>query len=205
MWGEEGRSRRRSTCSQSGMVAPDMSRNKRDAAGVARSNREFTRGSQLTVKTQGFLCVGARDFPVSPVPGERVPPDHGTDRATAASHPPGSLRLVFMVWNACTWRPVPAEASNFPPRHKGAEKVQWEATSKHGFYVLRHTFASITMEAGQPVVTPARWFGRSSPVVTLGYYVHFMSEAGSKGRIVVDGLLGRQGDDHAGRAPRSWP
>jgi hypothetical protein len=73
MRGEEGRSRRWSACSQSGMVAPDMSRNKRDAACVARSNREFTDFSQLAVKAQGFLCIGTRDFPVSPVVGARVP------------------------------------------------------------------------------------------------------------------------------------
>jgi len=37
----------------------------------------------------------------------------------------------------------------------------------------------------------------SSPTITLGYYAHFMSEAGSKGRTAIDGLLGRQGDPHA--------
>lgn len=39
-----------------------------------------------------------------------------------------------------------------------------------------------------PVVTLARWFGRSSPAVTLGYYAHFMPGAGSKARAVIDGM-----------------
>ncbi|MPY44632.1 hypothetical protein FNH04_33440 [Streptomyces phyllanthi] len=41
--------------------------------------------------------------------------------------------------------------------------------------------------------------GHSSPAVTLGYYAHFMPEAGSQGRTAIDGLLGREGDADAGR------
>jgi integrase len=40
-------------------------------------------------------------------------------------------------------------------------------------------------------MTVARWLGHSSPAITLGYYAHFMPEAGSKGRTALDGLLGR--------------
>lgn len=48
-------------------------------------------------------------------------------------------------------------------------------------------------------MTLARWLGHSSPAITLGYYAHFMPEAGSKGRTVIDGLLGKQGELHASR------
>ncbi|GAA4786637.1 hypothetical protein GCM10023329_41860 [Streptomyces sanyensis] len=44
-------------------------------------------------------------------------------------------------------------------------------------------------EAGESVVTVARWLGRSSPAVALGYCAHVMPEAGTKGRAVLDGLL----------------
>ncbi|GHF08908.1 hypothetical protein GCM10017776_28070 [Streptomyces griseoluteus] len=70
-----------------------------------------------------------------------------------------------------------------------AKGWQWEAAPKAGLHVLRHTHASFMLEAGEPVVTPARWLGHSSPAVTLGYYAHFMPEAGSKGRTALDGLL----------------
>ncbi|MFF9199482.1 hypothetical protein ACF09L_30180 [Streptomyces sp. NPDC014779] len=49
------------------------------------------------------------------------------------------------------------------------------------------------LEAGESVVTLARWLGHSSPAITLGYYAHFMPEAGSKGRGTIDGLLGERG------------
>ncbi|MER5534226.1 integrase [Streptomyces mirabilis] len=64
---------------------------------------------------------------------------------------------------------------------------------------MRHTYASIMLEAGESVVTLARWLGHSSPTVTLGYYAHFTPDAGSKGRTVIDGMLGRQGDRRASR------
>ncbi|GEB59119.1 hypothetical protein GCM10017674_58370 [Streptomyces gardneri] len=65
--------------------------------------------------------------------------------------------------------------------------------------MLRHTYASIMLEAGESVVTLARWLGHSSPAITLGYYAHFMPEAGSKGRGTIDGLLGERGVWPAGR------
>lgn len=47
---------------------------------------------------------------------------------------------------------------------------------------LRRTCASIMLEAGESVVTLARWLGHSSPAITLGYYAHFMPEAGGRKR-----------------------
>lgn len=92
-----------------------------------------------------------------------------------------------------TWKPALAKVGVIPPRAEGAKAWQWAAAPKDGFHVLRHTYASITSEAGESVVTLARWLGHSSPTITLGYYAHFMPEAGSKGRSVIDGLVGEQG------------
>ncbi|MGW7254238.1 tyrosine-type recombinase/integrase [Streptomyces sp. NPDC054834] len=54
----------------------------------------------------------------------------------------------------------------------------WEGQRQLPRSVLRHTCASIMLEAGESVVTVARWLGHSSPAITLGYYAHFMPEAG---------------------------
>jgi integrase len=107
--------------------------------------------------------------------------------------------IAVVGWNTHTWKPALAEAGFIPPRPKGAKPWQWQAAPRGGFHVLRHTYASIMLEAGESVVTLARWLGHSSPAVTLGYYAHFMPEAGSKGRAVNDGLLGRQVDRPASR------
>lgn len=65
--------------------------------------------------------------------------------------------------------------------------------------MLGDTYASVMPEAGESVVILARWLGHSSSAITLGYYAHFMPEAGSKGRTAIDGLLGKQGEPHAMR------
>ncbi|PSJ28905.1 hypothetical protein B7P34_09835 [Streptosporangium nondiastaticum] len=65
-----------------------------------------------------------------------------------------------------------------------------KASCKDGFHFLRHTYASIILEAGESVVTLARWLGHSSPTITLDRYARFMPEAGGKGRVAVDALLG---------------
>ncbi|MPY62624.1 tyrosine-type recombinase/integrase [Streptomyces spongiae] len=54
----------------------------------------------------------------------------------------------------------------------------------------RHSYASLVLEAGESVVTLAKWLGHSSPTITLDHYAHFMPEAGKKGRRVIDSLLG---------------
>ncbi len=65
--------------------------------------------------------------------------------------------------------------------------------------VLQYTYASVMLGAGESVVPLARWLGHSSPTITLGYYAHFMPEAGSKGRGTIDRLLGERGDRLASR------
>jgi integrase len=115
--------------------------------------------------------------------------------------------VAVNTWNTYTWRPALAEAGIIPPPDKGAKRWQWEAAPKDGFHVLRHTYASVMSEAGESVVTLARRLGHSSPAITLGYYAHFMPEAGSKGRTAIDRLPGRRGDGETGdeRASRNSP
>ncbi|WP_260462114.1 N-6 DNA methylase [Streptomyces lateritius] len=91
------------------------------------------------------------------------------------------------IFNVEVWKPALAKAGVIPMRTKGE---RWMASRKDGFRVLRHTYASIILEAGESVVTLARWLGHSSPTITLDHYAHFMPEAGGKGRAAVDALLG---------------
>lgn len=98
--------------------------------------------------------------------------------------------IAVNTWNTYTWKPALARAGVIPPLEKGAKPWQWAASPKDGFHVLRHTFASVILEAGESVVTLARWLGHSSPAITLDHYAHFMPEAGSRGRRAVDALLG---------------
>ncbi|MFF5933054.1 tyrosine-type recombinase/integrase [Streptomyces sp. NPDC012508] len=91
------------------------------------------------------------------------------------------------IFNDEAWKPALAAAGIIPVREKGA---RWKASRKDGFHVLRHTYASVLLEAGESIVTLARWLGHSSPTITLDHYAHFMPEAGGKGRAAIDALLG---------------
>ncbi|MEU0822581.1 tyrosine-type recombinase/integrase [Streptomyces mirabilis] len=83
------------------------------------------------------------------------------------------------------WKPALAAAGVIPMRK---QDERWKASRKDGFHMLRHTYASVILEAGEPV-TLARWLGHSSPTITLDYYAHFMPEAGGKRRGAIDALL----------------
>ncbi|WP_327265145.1 tyrosine-type recombinase/integrase [Streptomyces sp. NBC_01232] len=91
------------------------------------------------------------------------------------------------IFNDEAWKPALAAAGVIPVREKGA---RWKASRKDGFHVLRHTYASVLLEAGESIVTLARWLGHSSPTITLDHYAHFMPEVGGKGRAAIDALLG---------------
>ncbi|MEY2226515.1 tyrosine-type recombinase/integrase [Streptomyces sp. BF23-19] len=91
------------------------------------------------------------------------------------------------IFNDEAWKPALAAAGVIPAREKGA---RWKASRADGFHVLRHTYASVLLEAGESIVTLARWLGHSSPTITLDHYAHFMPEAGGKGRAAIDALLG---------------
>ena len=59
------------------------------------------------------------------------------------------------------------------------------------FHALRHTYASVQLEAGESVVSLSVWLGHASPKITLDRYAHFMPGAGRRGLAVMDSWLGQ--------------
>ncbi|GAA0448990.1 hypothetical protein [Streptomyces olivaceiscleroticus] len=57
------------------------------------------------------------------------------------------------------------------------------------FHVLRHTYASVQLEAGESIVSLSRRLGHSTPKVTLDHYAHFMPGAGQRGLAAMDAWL----------------
>jgi integrase len=55
-----------------------------------------------------------------------------------------------------------------------------------GAHALRHTYASVQLEAGESIVSLARWLGHADPGFTLRTYTHFMPDAGTRGRAAMD-------------------
>ncbi|MFF9479048.1 tyrosine-type recombinase/integrase [Streptomyces sp. NPDC014733] len=69
------------------------------------------------------------------------------------------------------------------------------------FHVLRHTYASTQLEAGESLVSVAEWLGHASPQTTLKHYAHFMPEAGKRGIAAMDEWFDQ--DPSSGQDPRS--
>ncbi len=107
------------------------------------------------------------------------------------------LRINYKTWNERSWRPALAES--------GVIRRIGEKTENHGarirrhpvfelsrtdmFHVLRHTYASVQLEAGESVVSVSAWLGHSSPNITLDHYAHFMPGAGKRGLAAMDTWL----------------
>ncbi|MER5494564.1 site-specific integrase [Streptomyces sp. NPDC002490] len=106
-------------------------------------------------------------------------------------------RIYHQTWNKRTWRPALAAAGLLTligeelQRYGGRTRRYpvYSSSRSDMFHVLRHTYASVQLEAGESVVSVSVWLGHSSPKVTLDHYAHFMPGAGQRGLAVMDSWL----------------
>jgi len=94
-------------------------------------------------------------------------------------------------FNSYVWKPALAEAGVIAPLEEGDTNGArvWEPSREHGFHALRHFFASEELEAGESIVSLARWLGHSDPGFTLRKYSHFLPRAGARGSAAIDALF----------------
>lgn len=97
-------------------------------------------------------------------------------------------------WNYDSWKPALAHAGLIKPFDEEAAKSRrrgrgWEVSREWGFHALRHTYASVQLQAGESVVSLSQWLGHDDPGFTLRRYTHFMPEAGSRGRAAMDSWM----------------
>ncbi len=107
------------------------------------------------------------------------------------------LRISYKTWNEGSWKPALASAGVL--REVGRKVEQhgartrrhpvFERSRRDMFHVLRHTYASVQLEAGESIVSVSAWLGHSSPNITLDHYAHFMPGAGQRGLAVMDAWL----------------
>jgi integrase len=78
--------------------------------------------------------------------------------------------------------PAPRRADGSRPR----PNTKHVAAPDDGFHALRHTFASVQLDARESVVSVSKWLGHSNPSITLSIYAHMMPEADGRGRAAMD-------------------
>jgi integrase len=64
--------------------------------------------------------------------------------------------------------------------------TKYAAAAGDGFHALRHTFASVQLDARESVVAVSKWLGHADPSITLKIYAHMMPEADGRGRAAMD-------------------
>ena len=64
--------------------------------------------------------------------------------------------------------------------------TKYAAAPEDGFHALRHTFASVQLDARESVVAVSKWLGHADPSITLKIYAHMMPEADGRGRAAMD-------------------
>lgn len=108
----------------------------------------------------------------------------------------GALRRS--VFNEGPWKRALVEAGVIPPpeprvpQPRRADGSRVRPNTKHaaapddGFHALRHTFASVQLDARESVVSVSKWLGHSDPSITLKIYAHMMPEADGRGRAAMD-------------------
>ena len=125
-------------------------------------------------------------------------PAVATTEKEAKERAPRTVELVFTAarggalrrdsWNDRAWKPALAAARVIPEpelvrqgQRRGIVKRYAEAR-EHGFHVLRHTFASVQLDARETIVAVSKWLGHADPSITLRVYAHMMPEADGRGR-----------------------
>ena len=103
------------------------------------------------------------------------------------------------TFNDKHWKPALAKAGLIPAPEvtwveskRGKEswrKETWAMPREFGFHVLRHTFASVVLAAGETITQLAAWLGHADPAFTLRTYVHFMPKSGSRGRAAIGAFV----------------
>ncbi|MFD4030075.1 integrase [Streptomyces sp. NPDC058637] len=94
-------------------------------------------------------------------------------------------------FNSYVWKPALAGAGVIAQLQEGNRSGSrvWEPSREHGFHALRHFYASEELEAGESVVSLARWLAHSDPGFTLRKYSHFLPRAGARGSAAIDAIF----------------
>lgn len=170
-------------------------------------------GKTRTVPLPAYLAKRIAEhtsrFPPLEVTLPWVNPAEPENDKQAAERAPQTHRLLVVgqqrkgplrrsVFNEGPWKralvsagviPPPQPRRPLQPRPDGTRRrpnTKHAAAPDDGFHALRHTFASVQLDARESVVSVSKWLGHSDPSITLKIYAHMMPEADGRGRAAMD-------------------
>ncbi|MDN3309598.1 site-specific integrase [Microbacterium oryzae] len=158
-------------------------------------------GNKLTFSLPKYEKT--RDVPISPHVAAVL-------AAHMKKYPP---REVTLPWETLDGAPVTAKLllTSREGRAANGNHIQthvwrpacraagFEPTNRDGPHVLRHTYASLLLDAGESIIAVAERLGHSDPSFTLKVYGHLMPATEPRTRAAVDAFLlgGDELDDDA--------
>ncbi|MFB7736257.1 tyrosine-type recombinase/integrase [Streptomyces sp. NPDC056112] len=95
-------------------------------------------------------------------------------------------------------RPIAGKPGRFRTVKRYAEDREM------GFHSLRHTFASVQLDARESVVSVSRWLGHADPSITLRIYAHMMPEADGRGRTAMQNWFEGESKTISPAAPQDF-
>ena len=165
-----------------------------------------TRDVPLPSQVASRLRSHLKAFPASGVTLPWMNPETPTSEKERKDWAPQTHLLVVTAvqggplrrdsWNMRHWKPALAAAGVITEPETlqqvssdGKRKctvLKYEESREHGFHALRHTFASVHLDARENVVAVSKWLGHTDPSITLRIYAHMMPEADGRGRAAMD-------------------
>ncbi|MFD8088737.1 tyrosine-type recombinase/integrase [Streptomyces malaysiensis] len=98
-------------------------------------------------------------------------------------------------FNDREWKPALVAAGVIPPpvqvRQGKDQRAVWKYVEarEEGFHALRHTAASVWLDARESIVSVSNWLGHEDASITLRIYAHMMPEADGRGRDAMNAWL----------------
>lgn len=163
---------------------------------------EKTRDVPLPSHLAGRLRAHLKQFPARKVTLPWGNPDEPENDRQAEERAPQTHELIVTAplggpvrrdsWNERYWKSALVHAGIIPahpeshPTSRRRQLMKFVPSREHGFHVLRHTFASVMLDAREPIVAVSKWLGHADPSITLRIYAHMMPEADGRGRAAMD-------------------
>lgn len=163
---------------------------------------EKTRDVPLPQHLAERIAAHLKEFPAKKVTLPWGNPDQPENARQAEERAPQTHELIVTAtmggpvrrdsWNERYWKSALVHAGVIAahpeshPTSKRRQLMKFVPSREHGFHVLRHSFASVMLDAREPIVAVSNWLGHADASITLRIYAHMMPEADGRGRAAMD-------------------
>jgi len=107
----------------------------------------------------------------------------------------GKPRTVALYLYTADLQPVNRNGFNGHVWKPALKATGIEDSRQNGMHVLRHTYASVLLDAGESVNALAAYLGHSDPGFTLRTYTHLLPSSEDRTRQAIDQTFGHDGPD----------